>query len=112
MVSAFTFFSKDPVAGRLSDRCSRAISNGADATIRRVRRVALWPVLGPTRWPALAALMLAGLAALELQTSWLQSQLLTEAARRISYSIGLGPSESVRFPASGPYAISDRPAAP
>jgi membrane peptidoglycan carboxypeptidase len=39
----------------------------------------------------------------ELKTSWLQARLLASAARRATYSVGPGPSPSVRYPASAPY---------
>jgi membrane peptidoglycan carboxypeptidase len=51
----------------------------------------------------LAALGLLVLAQVELRTSWLQSRVLTAAAHQVVYSMGSGPSSTVRFPASGPY---------
>ena len=43
-----------------------------------------------------------GLAA-EVRTSWLQSELLSGFARQLTFTLGPGPSPSIRFPTSGPY---------
>ena len=43
-----------------------------------------------------------GLAA-EVRTSWLQSELLSRAARGLTFRVAPGPSEAIRFPSTGPY---------
>ena len=57
-------------------------------------------------WPLKVLLLLLLVAAVlfEFRTSWLQSKLLTAVARRSTYSLGQGPSPTVRFPRSAPYA--------
>jgi membrane peptidoglycan carboxypeptidase len=64
------------------------------AKSRRGRRV---------RAIAIAAAAGVGLIALEIRTSWLQSEIFAATARRLSYAIGAGPSTSIRFPAEGPH---------
>jgi membrane peptidoglycan carboxypeptidase len=39
----------------------------------------------------------------EVRTSWLQSELLSRAARVITYEVAPGPSDAIRFPSTGPY---------
>jgi membrane peptidoglycan carboxypeptidase len=46
---------------------------------------------------------LAVLCAIELRTSWIQSKMLADAARRLTYTVEEGSSPSVRYPAGGPY---------
>lgn len=65
---------------------------------RRVRRRLL------AQGIALTVLVLLGCAvAGEVRSSWLQSELLSSFARQLTFRVEPGPSESVRFPASGPY---------
>jgi membrane peptidoglycan carboxypeptidase len=57
---------------------------------------------------ALGAVMAAALTVgfgltAEVRTSWLQSELLSRAARRLTFGVEQGPSESIRFPTTGPY---------
>ena len=57
-------------------------------------------------WKALViclSLAFLGALAAELRTSWLQSRLLSAVARRSTYSIGPGPSPTIRYPHSAPY---------
>ncbi len=54
------------------------------------------------RW-ARVVVVLAGLGAVELRTSWLQSKILAGAVRRVTYTVEAGRSPSIRFPAGGPY---------
>ena len=39
----------------------------------------------------------------ELRTSWLQSELLSGAARSLTFEVQPGPSETIRYPSAGPY---------
>jgi len=53
----------------------------------------------------LAVLCLCFSAALwfEADTSWLQARLLPEYANSLSFTLGEGPSDSIRFPSQGPF---------
>jgi membrane peptidoglycan carboxypeptidase len=57
------------------------------------------------RWAAVlgVVLLLAWGAAAEMRTSLLQSRLFTQFAREMNFAVGPGPSDTVRFPAAGPY---------
>jgi membrane peptidoglycan carboxypeptidase len=39
----------------------------------------------------------------EVRTSWLQSELLSRAARVLTYQVAPGPSDAIKFPSTGPY---------
>ena len=39
----------------------------------------------------------------EARTSWVQSHLLAALARHLTYTVALGPSDSIRYPTHGPY---------
>jgi membrane peptidoglycan carboxypeptidase len=39
----------------------------------------------------------------EVRTSWLQSELLSRAARSLTFRVEPGPSDAIRFPSAGPY---------
>ena len=49
------------------------------------------------------ALTVAFLLAAEIRTSWLQSELLSAAARSLTFHVEPGPSNEIRFPSTGPY---------
>jgi membrane peptidoglycan carboxypeptidase len=51
---------------------------------------------------ATAASVAVGLTA-EVRTSWLQSELLSRAARSLTFRVEPGPSDAIRFPNAGPY---------
>ena len=66
------------------------------------------PKLTPRRAYRLAkftvtASVLAGIVALELQTSWLQSQVFVAAARRMTFWVEPSASTAIRYPEAGPY---------
>jgi membrane peptidoglycan carboxypeptidase len=48
-------------------------------------------------------LVLTGLLGLELQSSWLESRVLSAIARKISFSRGPGASDAVHYSGAGPY---------
>ena len=74
------------------------------AALRRLSRHAPGRSLGRAWWLGLAPLLLFVLvSAVESQTSWLQSKVLTHTASRIRYSVEPGSSPSLRFPTGGPY---------
>ena len=58
-------------------------------------------------WLALAAtavvVVLALVAAFELNTAWFQSRLLADLGRSLTFRVEPGPSASIRFPRGGPY---------
>ena len=66
----------------------------------RVRRWSRTLVLGVGMATALAVVF--GLV-IELRTSWLQSELLSGAARSLTFEVQPGPSETIRYPSAGPY---------
>jgi membrane peptidoglycan carboxypeptidase len=49
------------------------------------------------------ALMAAFGVVTELNTSWLQSELFSRAARSLTFDVRPGPSETIRYPNAGPY---------
>jgi hypothetical protein len=61
---------------------------------RKVRR---------NRHRLIAILLLLGLGAAEMRTSFLQSFLFTQWADRMHFDVEGGPSKSVAFPAHGPF---------
>jgi membrane peptidoglycan carboxypeptidase len=68
----------------------------------RPARFAWLTILRTPRW-LWAIAFFAILCAIELRTSWIQSKMLAEAARRLTYTVEEGSSPSMRYPAGGPY---------
>ena len=66
----------------------------------RVRRWSRTLLLGAGMATALT--MAFGLVT-ELNTSWLQSELFSRAARSLTFNVEPGPSETIRYPGAGPY---------
>ncbi len=52
---------------------------------------------------AAAGLMVLAVVAFELQTSWLQSELLSSIGREITFDVGKGPHQRAFWPKSGPH---------
>lgn len=74
-------------------RDSRDAQRRAHRTAHRLRTTA-----------AAALLVLLGLAACyETRASWLQARYFTRQASQLTYEIGAGPSDRIRFPRGGPY---------
>ncbi len=69
------------------------------ALFRRAPRRWLWPV------GILAALAAAAIAAYELIASPLQAQFLARYGERLTFSLGEGPSDRIRFPDTGQHDI-------
>lgn len=67
-----------------------------------VRSVNWRRLLGPGKWLLLAFLM-AALVICEMRTSALQSQVFAHWAKKMTYAVGPGPSDTVVFPRGGPW---------
>lgn len=86
---------------------SRAASARAGARHTKAgparRRRPLW--VRVTGWTATATLVasLGAAAWWEMRTSSLQAHLLSRLARDLTWTVGTGPSDSIRFPGHGPY---------
>ncbi|HEX6112271.1 MAG TPA: transglycosylase domain-containing protein [Geminicoccaceae bacterium] len=66
----------------------------------RVRRWSRALMLGVVMTAALTVAF--GVTA-EIRTSWLQAELLSRAARSLTFHVQPGPSETIRYPSAGPY---------
>ena len=78
--------------------CVSKLAPGVNAAYRR------WPrrLGGGVLTTALLVGVL-GLLILEVNSSWLEAQLLPAVTRRTTYSVGRGPSHALEHPARGPY---------
>ncbi len=61
---------------------------------RRVHRLLMWSA---------AAITLLALALIETRSSWLQSRVFAAACRRMTFTLGKGPSDAIRYTRTGPY---------
>ena len=73
-----------------------------------LRTIGTVPLVWWLKWVLLvaflAAIVIAGrLVQIEVETSRLQATYLSELGQDISYAVAEGPSDSIRFPAGGPY---------
>ena len=62
-------------------------------------------VIKTLRWAACVGLllMLGWAAVLEVRTSFVQAQLFARWAKKMTYTVSLGPNSDMRFPRGGPY---------
>lgn len=60
-------------------------------------RLRIWIVLG------LILLIVVAALGLELRYAWLQSRWISEYAQRLTYQVGEGESDAIRFPEAGPF---------
>lgn len=75
----------------------------SDAAIPRRLWRGTTPVVRRRRRLVLLGALIAGAFGLELRTSWLQARVFAKAASRLGYTVEVGQSPVIRFPAGGPY---------
>jgi hypothetical protein len=68
-----------------------------------VRTAATWHSHSRVTAVALAAVLVLGLSALELRSSWLESHVLSAIARRATFVVKPGASQAQTRPGRGPY---------
>ena len=97
--------SRNPFRLRLALAWGNGASRGALAESHlpcEVRSVNLRRLLGPGKW-LLLAFLAAALVIREMHTSALQSQVFAYCSKKMTYTVGPGPSDSVVFPRGGPW---------
>ncbi|WP_114811970.1 transglycosylase domain-containing protein [Paraburkholderia kururiensis] len=73
--------------------------------VRVASAVSIWRWI---KWGLVAAILVAAVIAgriiqIEIETSRLQAHYLSELTRDVGFTVGSGPSDSIRFPSHGPY---------